>query len=191
MAHESSGKTTCVLHAIAGGANGVVAVSAHSADAELAVGPSVCVQALGVGLGEAVGIATRFGRTGIGNSARCSRAVAAVDLIVVDSVAAPGASRRDRRGMEDAHTGLQALVDVSGASCKLDLGHGAEDRLRRILLLNLHLVQKIGVVSGNPEATTRGKCVERRVHASGSSDANLEPIKKGDGVVGNRARTRR
>ena len=177
--HESSGKTTLALHAIAeaqrdGGLCAFV-------DAEHALDP-VYAQALGVDLerlwvsqpdsGEqALEICEMLARSG------------GVDLIVVDSVAALVPRAEIEGEMGDAHMGLQARL-MSQALRKLTSVAAKTDST--ILFIN-QIRQKIGVVFGNPEVTTGGNAL--KFYASMRLEVRrIGAIKKGDAVVGNRAR---
>ncbi len=177
--HESSGKTTLALHAIAQAqqSGGLCAF----VDAEHALDP-LYAQALGVDLerlwvsqpdsGEqALEICEMLARSG------------GVDLIVVDSVAALVPRAEIEGEMGDAHMGLQARL-MSQALRKLTSVAGKTDST--ILFIN-QVRQKIGVVFGNPEVTTGGNAL--KFYASMRIEVRrIGSIKKGDSVVGNRAR---
>lgn len=177
--HESSGKTTLALHAIAEAqkAGGLCAF----VDAEHALDP-VYAQALGVDLerlwvsqpdsGEqALEICEMLARSG------------GVDLIVVDSVAALVPRAEIEGDMGDAHMGLQARL-MSQALRKLT--SVAAKTESTILFIN-QVRQKIGVVFGNPEVTTGGNAL--KFYASMRLEVRrIGSIKKGDAIVGNRAR---
>jgi recombination protein RecA len=177
--HESSGKTTLALHAIAEAqrSGGLCAF----VDAEHALDP-VYAQALGVDLDrlwvsqpdsgeQALEICEMLARSG------------GVDLIVVDSVAALVPRAEIDGDMGDAHMGLQARL-MSQALRKLT--SVAAKTESTILFIN-QVRQKIGVVFGNPEVTTGGNAL--KFYASMRLEVRrIGAIKKADVVVGNRAR---
>src|SRR6187455_71316 len=178
---ESSGKTTLTLHAIAEAqrAGGVCAFI----DAEHAL-DTVYARRLGVDLedllvsqpdcGEqALEIADTLVRTG------------AIDLIVVDSVAALTPRAEIEGDMGDAHMGLQARL-MSQALRKLT---AAISRTRTIVIFINQLRQKIGVVYGNPETTTGGNAL--KFYASVRLDIRkIGVVKNGDLAVGTKARVK-
>jgi recombination protein RecA len=178
---ESSGKTTLTLHAIAAAqrAGGVCAFI----DAEHALDVSYA-RRLGVDLAnllvsqpdcgeQALEIADQLVRTG------------AVDLIVVDSVAALTPRAEIEGDMGDAHMGLQARL-MSQALRKLTAVCSKQNTT--VIFIN-QLRQKIGIVFGNPETTTGGNAL--KFYASVRLDIRkIGQIKEGDQAVGTRARVK-
>ena len=176
---ESSGKTTLALHAIAsiqkGG--GVAAFI----DAEHALDPS-WARRLGVALDDML-----VSQPGTGEEALeiCELLVRsnAVDLIVVDSVAALIPRAEIEGEMGDSHVGLQARL-MSQAMRKLT---GAISRSKCTVLFINQIREKIGVMFGNPETTPGGRAL--KFYASVRIDIRRTgSIKEGDTAVGNRVR---
>jgi recombination protein RecA len=172
---ESSGKTTLALHAIAQAqrAGGVCAFI----DAEHARNLGVEIDKLLVSqpdTGEqALDIAEMLVRCG------------AVDLIVVDSVAALTPRAELEGEMGDSHMGLQARL-MSQALRKLT---GIAHRTGTTLLFINQLRQKIGVTFGNPETTTGGNAL--KFYASMRLDVRrIGQVKIGDELVGGRTRVK-
>jgi len=109
----------------------------------------------------------------------------AVDLVVVDSVAALVPRAEIEGDMGDSHVGLQARL-MSQALRKLA---GAISRSNTAVIFTNQLRQKIGVMFGNPETTTGGMAL--KFYASVRLDIRrIEAIKAGGEVVGNRTRVR-
>src|SRR6188508_1802908 len=178
---ESSGKTTLTLHAIAEAqrAGGVCAFidAEHALDTEYARRLGVDLEDLLVSqpdCGEqALEITDTLVRTG------------AIDLIVVDSVAALTPKAEIEGDMGDAHMGLQARL-MSQALRKLT---AAISRTRTIVIFINQLRQKIGVVYGNPETTTGGNAL--KFYCSVRLDIRRgKPIKRGEEVIGNQTRVK-
>ncbi len=178
---ESSGKTTLALHIIAEcqKAGGVAAFidAEHALDVTYASGLGVCVDDLLVSqpdTGEqALEVTDVLIRSG------------AVDLVVVDSVAALVPRAEIEGEMGDSHMGLQARL-MSQAMRKLTGQMGRQ--MATVLFIN-QLRQKIGVVFGSPETTTGGNAL--KFYASVRLDIRrVGAIKKGDEVVGNRTRVK-
>ena len=178
---ESSGKTTLTLHAIAEAqrAGGVCAFidAEHALDTEYARRLGVELENLLISqpdCGEqALEIADTLVRTG------------AIDLIVVDSVAALTPRAEIEGEMGDAHMGLQARL-MSQALRKLT---AATARTNTCVVFINQLRQKIGVVYGNPETTTGGNAL--KFYASVRLDIRKTGvIKNGETVVGNKARVK-
>ena len=178
---ESSGKTTLTLHAIAEAqrAGGVCAFidAEHALDTEYAKRLGVQLDDLLVSQpdnGEqALEITDTLVRTG------------AIDLIVVDSVAALTPKAEIEGEMGDAHMGLQARL-MSQALRKLT---AVISRTRTVVVFINQLRQKIGVVYGNPETTTGGNAL--KFYASVRLDIRrIGAIKAGEKVVGNRTRVK-
>jgi recombination protein RecA len=178
---ESSGKTTLTLHAIAQAqkAGGVCAFidAEHALDVTYARKLGVRIEDLLVSqpdCGEqALEIADKLVGTG------------AVDLIVVDSVAALVPKAEIEGEMGDSHMGLQARL-MSQALRKLT---AATCRNNTCVVFINQLRQKIGVVYGNPETTTGGNAL--KFYASIRLDIRKTgTIKNGEQVVGNKTRVK-
>ncbi len=178
---ESSGKTTLTLHAIAEAqrAGGVCAFidAEHALDVGYARKLGVRIEDLLVSQpdhGEqALEIADKLVGTG------------AIDLIVIDSVAALVPKAEIEGEMGDAHMGLQARL-MSQALRKLT---AATARNNTAVVFINQLRQKIGVVYGNPETTTGGNAL--KFYASVRLDIRkIGVIKNGEQMVGNRARVK-
>ena len=178
---ESSGKTTLALHAIAQAqrAGGVCAFidAEHAIDINYARNLGVEIDKLLVAqpdTGEqALDIAEMLVRCG------------AVDLIVVDSVAALTPRAELEGEMGDSHMGLQARL-MSQALRKLT---GIAHRSGTTLLFINQLRQKIGVTFGNPETTTGGNAL--KFYASMRLDVRrIGQVKVGDELVGGRTRVK-
>jgi len=178
---ESSGKTTLTLHAIANvqKAGGIAAFI----DAEHALDP-VYAQKLGVDIDallvsqpdtgeQALEIADMLVRSG------------AIDLIVVDSVAALVPKAEIEGEMGDSHVGLQARL-MSQALRKLTGGLNSTNTT--MIFIN-QLREKIGVFFGSPETTAGGKAL--KFYASVRLDIRrIETLKDGADAVGNRTRVK-
>ncbi|MEJ2606330.1 MAG: recombinase RecA, partial [Anaerolineales bacterium] len=109
----------------------------------------------------------------------------AVDLVVIDSVAALVPRAEIEGDMGDAHMGMQARL-MSQALRKLS---GAIKQTNTAVIFTNQLRQKIGVMFGNPETTTGGRAL--KFYASVRLDIRrAESIKVGQDIVGNRARIR-
>ena len=176
---ESSGKTTLCLHAIAesqrqGGVCGFVDVE-HALDPSYARKIGVDVEDLYISqpdTGEqALEIAEALVRSG------------AMDVVVVDSVAALVPRAEIEGEMGDSHMGLQARL-MSQALRKLV---GAVKTTDTSLVFTNQLRQKIGVMFGNPETTSGGMAL--KFYASVRMDIRrIQSIKQGSDVIGNRTR---
>ena len=176
---EASGKTTLCLHTIAeaqklGGFCAFVDVE-HALDPSYAAKIGVDVNNLFVSqpdTGEqALEIAEALVRSG------------AMDVVVVDSVAALVPRAEIEGEMGDSHVGLQARL-MSQALRKLT---GAVKSSNTCMIFTNQLRQKIGVMFGNPETTTGGMAL--KFYASVRLDIRrIEAIKQGDSNVGNRTR---
>src|SRR5512143_2579475 len=178
---ESSGKTTLTLQAIAQAqkAGGVCAFidAEHALDITYARKLGVRVEELLVSqpdCGEqALEIADKLVATG------------AIELIVVDSVAALVPKAEIEGEMGDAHMGLQARL-MSQALRKLT---AATSRNNTCVMFINQLRQKIGVVYGNPETTTGGNAL--KFYASVRLDVRrVAPVKVGEAAVGARTRVK-
>jgi len=176
---ESSGKTTLCLHVIAeaqrlGGICGFVDVE-HALDPAYAAKIGVDVNNLYISqpdTGEqALEIAEALVRSN------------AMDVVVVDSVAALVPRAEIEGEMGDSHVGLQARL-MSQALRKLT---GAIKSTNTTMIFTNQLRQKIGVMFGNPETTTGGMAL--KFYASVRLDVRrIESIKQADQVIGNRTR---
>jgi len=178
---ESSGKTTLCLHAIhqAQQAGGVAAFI----DAEHAFDPSYA-KAIGVDLKQLLLSQPDSGEQALEIAETLTRS-GAVDLIVIDSVAALTPKAEIDGEMGDAHMGLQARL-MSQALRKLtSISHKSGTT---IVFIN-QLRQKIGVVFGNPETTTGGNAL--KFYASVRLDVRrIGQLKNGDGAYGSRTRVK-
>jgi recombination protein RecA len=185
---ESSGKTTLTLHAIASvqRAGGVAAFI----DAEHALDVTYAKR-LGVKTDELLISQPDFGEQALEIADMLVRS-GAVDIVVVDSVAALVPKAEIEGDMGDSHVGLQARL-MSQALRKLT---GTVSRSKTLLVFTNQIRMKIGVMFGSPETTTGGNALKfyasirldvRRIGAIKES----VPDKKGDlAVVGNRTRVK-
>lgn len=178
---ESSGKTTLTLHAIAEAqrTGGVCAFidAEHALDSDYARRLGVELEDLLLSqpdCGEqALEICDTLVRTG------------AIDLIVVDSVAALTPRAEIEGEMGDAHMGLQARL-MSQALRKLT---AAISRTRATVIFINQLRQKIGVVYGNPETTTGGNAL--KFYCSVRLDIRRKkPIKRGEDTIGSEVKVK-
>ncbi|WP_460477947.1 recombinase RecA [Brachybacterium huguangmaarense] len=178
---ESSGKTTVALHAVASAQrNGGIAAfidAEHALDPEYAKKLGVDTDALLVSqpdTGEqALEIADMLVRSG------------ALDIIVIDSVAALVPKAEIEGEMGDSHVGLQARL-MSQALRKLT---GALSSTGTTAIFINQLREKIGVFFGSPETTTGGKAL--KFYASVRMDIRrIETLKTGTDAVGNRTRVK-
>lgn len=178
---ESSGKTTLCLHAIhqAQQAGGVAAFI----DAEHAFDPNYAKN-IGVDLKQLLLSQPDSGEQALEIAETLTRS-GAVDLIVIDSVAALTPKAEIEGEMGDAHMGLQARL-MSQALRKLtSISHKTGTT---IVFIN-QLRQKIGVVFGNPETTTGGNAL--KFYASVRLDVRrVGQLKNGDGAYGSRTRVK-
>ena len=178
---ESSGKTTIALHMVAevqkqGGIAGYI-------DAEHAMDP-VYAKALGVDIDnlyisqpddgeQALEIAETMVRSG------------AMDIVIVDSVAALVPRAEIQGEMGDSHMGLQARL-MSQALRKLT---GITNKSKCSVVFINQLREKIGITFGNPETTTGGRAL--KFYASVRIDIRkADALKQGDSVVGNRTKVK-
>jgi recombination protein RecA len=176
---ESSGKTTLCLHVIAeaqkqGGICGFVDVE-HALDPAYAAKIGVDVDNLYISQPDAGEQALEIAEALVRSNA--------MDVVVVDSVAALVPRAEIEGEMGDSHMGLQARL-MSQALRKLT---GAIKSTNTCMIFTNQLRQKIGVMFGNPETTTGGMAL--KFYASVRLDVRrIESIKQGDEVVGNRTR---
>jgi len=178
---ESSGKTTLCLHVVANAqkAGGVAAFidAEHALDVEYAKKLGVEVESLLVSqpdTGEqALEICEILVRSG------------AVDVVVIDSVAALVPKAEIEGEMGDSHVGLQARL-MSQALRKLT---GAIARSKTSVIFINQLREKIGVMFGNPETTTGGKAL--KFYASVRLDIRrIGPVKEKEDVIGSHVRVK-
>jgi recombination protein RecA len=178
---ESSGKTTVCLHAVAevqkaGG-------TAAYVDAEHALDP-VYAKRLGVNVDNLLISQPDSGEQALEVVETLVRSNA-VDIIVVDSVAALVPQAEIEGDMGDAHMGLQARL-MSQALRKLT---GVISRSKTTVVFVNQLRMKIGVMFGNPETTTGGNAL--KFYASVRMDIRrISQIKQGDTVIGNHVRVK-
>jgi recombination protein RecA len=178
---ESSGKTTLALHVVAeaqrqGGTCAFV-------DAEHALDPSYATK-LGVNVEELLISQPDAGEQALEIADTLVRS-GAVDVLVIDSVAALVPRAELEGEMGDTHVGLQARL-MSQALRKLT---GSISRSRCMVIFINQIRMKIGVMFGNPETTTGGNAL--KFYSSVRLDIRrIGSIKKGDEVVGNETRVK-
>ncbi len=178
---ESSGKTTLALHVIAEAQkeNGEVAFI----DAEHALDP-VYAKHLGVDIDNLIVSQPDTGEQALEITEALIRS-GALDVIVVDSVAALVPKAEIDGDMGDSHIGLQARL-MSQALRKLA---GAVNKSKTVIIFINQLREKVGVMFGNPETTTGGRAL--KYYASVRLDIRkVENIKQDGEVIGNRARVK-
>ncbi len=178
---ESSGKTTLTLHAIAEAqrAGGTAAFI----DAEHALDPQYAKR-IGVNTDDLLLSQPDNGEQALEIAETLVRSNA-VDLIVVDSVAALVPRAEIEGDMGDSHMGLQARL-MSQALRKLT---GVISRSKATVIFINQIRMKIGVMFGNPETTTGGNAL--KFYSSVRMDIRrISQIKKGDEIVGNRTRVK-
>lgn len=176
---ESSGKTTLALHAIASAQqNGGIAAFI---DAEHALDP-VYARRLGVDTADLLISQPDNGEQALEITEELVRS-GAVDIIVVDSVAALVPKAEIEGEMGDSHVGLQARL-MSQALRKLT---GIISKSKAIVIFINQLREKVGVMFGNPETTTGGRAL--KFYSSIRMEIRKgETIKQGGEVIGNRAK---
>jgi recombination protein RecA len=178
---ESSGKTTLALHVIAEAqkAGGTAAF----VDVEHALDPTYA-QGLGVDLDQLLVSQPDAGEQALEIAEMLVRSNA-VDVVVVDSVAALVTKAELEGDMGDTHVGLQARL-MSQALRKLT---SAISRSKCVMIFINQLREKVGVMFGNPETTSGGRAL--KFYASVRLDVRkLEQIKVGQDVVGSRTRVK-
>lgn len=176
---ESSGKTTLSLHVIAETqkAGGMVAFI----DAEHALDP-VYAQALGIDLSRLYICQPDNGEQALDIAEALMRS-AAMDVIVIDSVAALTPKAEIDGEIGDSHVGLQARL-MSQALRKIA---GVSNKTKTCMIFINQLREKIGVMYGNPEVTPGGKAL--KFYASVRLDVRKgEPIKESSTIIGNRTK---
>lgn len=178
---ESSGKTTLTLHAIAEAQK--TGGKAAFIDAEHALDP-VYAKNLGVDVDELLVSQPDTGEQALEICEMLARS-GALDIIVIDSVAALVPKAEIQGEMGDSHVGLQARL-MSQALRKIA---GAVNKSNTCVIFINQLREKIGVMFGNPETTTGGRAL--KFYASMRLDVRrVETIKKGEDMLGNRTRVK-
>ena len=178
---ESSGKTTVALHVAAeaqklGGAVAFV-------DAEHALDPSYA-RNLGVDTESLIVSQPDTGEQGLEIAEALVRS-GAIDVLVVDSVAALVPRAEIEGEMGDSHVGLQARL-MSQALRKLT---GTINKSKCVVIFINQLREKVGVMFGNPETTTGGRAL--KFYSSIRLDVRrIDSIKQGDEIIGNRTRVK-
>ena len=178
---ESSGKTTLALHVVAEAQKrgGEVAFI----DAEHALDPTYA-RALGVDIDSMLISQPDTGEQALEITEALVRS-GAIDVIVVDSVAALVPRAEIEGEMGDSYVGLQARL-MSQALRKLT---GAVGKTNTIVIFINQLREKVGVMYGNPEVTTGGRAL--KFYSSVRIDVRrIETLKNGSEVVGNRTRAK-
>ncbi|AXA97525.1 recombinase RecA [Microbacterium sp. PM5] len=178
---ESSGKTTLTLHAIANvqRAGGIAAFI----DAEHALDPDYA-QKLGVDIDQLLVSQPDTGEQALEIADMLVRS-GAIDLVVIDSVAALVPKAEIEGEMGDSHVGLQARL-MSQALRKLT---GGLNQTNTTMIFINQLREKIGVFFGSPETTAGGKAL--KFYASVRLDIRrIETLKDGTDAVGNRTRVK-
>ena len=176
---ESSGKTTIALHIIAE-AQKLGGVAAFI-DAEHALDPSYAKN-LGVSTEDLIVSQPDTGEQALEITEALVRSNA-VDVLVVDSVAALVPRAEIEGEMGDSHIGLQARL-MSQALRKLT---AAINKSKCVVIFINQLREKIGIMFGNPETTTGGRAL--KVYASVRLDIRkIDTIKVGENILGSRAR---
>ena len=178
---ESSGKTTVALHAVAevqkrGGIAGFI-------DAEHALDPAYAKN-IGVNIDELYISQPDCGEQALEITETMVRS-GAVDIVIVDSVAALVPKAEIDGDMGDAHVGLQARL-MSQALRKLT---AVISKSNCIVIFINQLREKVGVMFGNPETTTGGRAL--KFYSSVRMDVRrIESLKQAGEVVGNRTRVK-
>lgn len=178
---ESSGKTTLALHVVAEAQK--MGGEAAFIDAEHALDP-IYAKKLGVDIDNLIVSQPDTGEQALEITESLVRS-GALDVIVVDSVAALVPKAEIDGDMGDSHMGLQARL-MSQALRKLA---GALNKTKTVLIFINQLREKIGVMFGNPETTTGGRAL--KFYASVRMDIRkIENIKQDGEVKGSRARVK-
>jgi len=176
---ESSGKTTVALHIVAeaqkaGGAAAFI-------DAEHALDPAYA-KVLGVDIENLIVSQPDTGEQALEIAEALVRS-GAIDVIVVDSVAALVPRAEIEGEMGDSHVGLQARL-MSQALRKLA---GSINKSKCVTIFINQLREKVGIMFGNPETTPGGRAL--KFYSSVRMDVRkIDTIKQGDDVLGNRTR---
>ena len=178
---ESSGKTTLALHMIAEAQK--MGGEAAFIDAEHALDP-VYAKKLGVDIDNLIVSQPDTGEQALEIAEALVRS-GALDIIVVDSVAALVPKAEIDGDMGDSHIGLQARL-MSQALRKLA---GAINKSKSVIVFINQLREKVGVMFGNPETTPGGRAL--KFYSSVRLDIRkIEQIKQDGEVVGNRAKVK-
>lgn len=176
---ESSGKTTLALHSIA--EHQKVGGTAAFIDAEHALDP-LYAKNLGVNIDDLIVSQPDTGEQALEIAEALIRS-GAVDIIVVDSVAALVPKAEIEGEMGDSHIGLQARL-MSQALRKLA---GAIKKSNSTIIFINQIREKVGVMFGSPETTSGGRAL--KFYASVRLDIRrIETLKQGDNFIGNRTR---
>ena len=178
---ESSGKTTVALHIIAETqkAGGIAAFI----DAEHALDPSYA-QKLGVNLEDLYVSQPDTGEQALDITESLVRS-GAVDILVIDSVAALTPKAEIEGDMGDQHVGLQARL-MSQALRKLT---GITNKSKTCVIFINQLREKVGIMFGNPEVTPGGKAL--KFYASIRIDVRkADALKDTEGLIGNRTKAK-
>ena len=178
---ESSGKTTVTLHAVAEAQKqgGIAAFI----DAEHALDP-VYAKALGVDVDNLIVSQPDTGEQALEIAEALIRS-GAIDIIVVDSVAALVPKAEIEGDMGDSHVGLQARL-MSQALRKLT---GSIKKSNCVAIFINQLREKVGIMFGSPETTTGGRAL--KFYSSVRLDVRkIDTIKQGDKVMGSRTRVK-
>ena len=178
---ESSGKTTVALHTVAEAQKqgGIAAFI----DAEHALDP-VYAKALGVDIDNLIISQPDTGEQALEIAEALIRS-GAIDIIVVDSVAALVPRAEIEGDMGDSHVGLQARL-MSQALRKLT---GSIKKSNCVAIFINQLREKVGILFGNPETTTGGRAL--KFYSSVRLDVRkIDTIKQGDKVLGSRTRVK-
>ena len=178
---ESSGKTTLALHAVAEAQK--MGGEAAFIDAEHALDPSYAKK-IGVDVDNLIVSQPDTGEQALEIAEALIRS-GAIDIIVVDSVAALVPKAQIDGDMGDAHVGLQARL-MSQALRKLA---GTINKTNATIIFINQLREKVGIMFGNPETTAGGRAL--KYYASVRMDIRrIEAIKQDGEVVGNRTRVK-
>ena len=178
---ESSGKTTVALHSVAEAQkNGGIAAFI---DAEHALDP-VYARALGVDVDNLIISQPDTGEQALEITEALIRS-GAIDIIVIDSVAALVPKAEIEGDMGDSHVGLQARL-MSQALRKLT---GSIKKSNCVAIFINQLREKVGIMFGNPETTTGGRAL--KFYSSVRLDVRkIDTIKQGDKILGSRTRVK-
>ena len=178
---ESSGKTTVALHTVAEAQrNGGIAAFI---DAEHALDP-VYARALGVDVDNLIISQPDTGEQALEITEALIRS-GAIDIIVIDSVAALVPKAEIEGDMGDSHVGLQARL-MSQALRKLT---GSIKKSNCVAIFINQLREKVGIMFGNPETTTGGRAL--KFYSSVRLDVRkIDTIKQGDKILGSRTRVK-
>ncbi len=178
---ESSGKTTIALHIVAQAQK--MGGTAAFIDAEHALDP-VYAEHLGVVIDDLYVSQPDTGEQALDIAEALARS-GAIDVIVIDSVAALVPKAELEGDMGDSHVGLQARL-MSQALRKLT---GCVAKTNTVVIFINQLREKVGVMFGNPETTTGGKAL--KFYASVRMDVRrIETLKAGNDAVGSRTRVK-